>query len=54
MKKFTCILLVLAAIVLSSCASGHMPRAPKPMKSGRRHGGSVVMAPVQQQTTTIS
>ena len=54
MKKSTCILLVLAAVVSSSCASGHMPYAPKPMKSGRRHGGSVVMAPIQKQTTTIS
>ena len=50
MKKSTFILIALAIVIISSCARGHMPQRPTPLKKGRRHGGSVVMAPVKQQS----
>ena len=47
MKKSTFILIALVIFALASCARGHMPQRPKPLPKGRRHGGSVVMAPIQ-------
>jgi len=46
MKKSTFILVALITFALVSCASGRKPQRPRPLPKGRRHGGSVVMAPV--------
>jgi hypothetical protein len=47
MKKSTFILVALITFALVSCASGRKPQRPRPLPKGRRHGGSVVMVPVQ-------
>ncbi|MDR3704837.1 MAG: hypothetical protein P4L28_02885 [Paludibacteraceae bacterium] len=52
MKKKTLSLLVLLVFILASCATGSRPQRPKPLKSGHRHGGSVVMLEKAQQQTT--
>jgi len=52
MKKLMLLLFVLSALMLSSCATGNRPQRPKPLKSGHRHGGSVVMIEKAQQQAT--
>jgi hypothetical protein len=49
MKKTTLSLFVLLVFMLASCATGSKPQRPKPLKSGHRHGGSVVMVEKTQQ-----
>lgn len=53
MKKTTLSLLVLLVFMLASCATGSRPQRPKPLKSGHRHGGSVVMIEKTQQQATL-
>ena len=47
MKKSTFIIVSLVLFAFASCATGHKPQRPRPLPKGRRHGGSVVMVPVQ-------